>query len=320
MADGSPTPAPAAIPSVLTPDDADRIPWTHTTRRFRALGHDFAVRTTHAGLGRFLDEMYAGCAVRGKPHTRTHTWYSVVDGITDGPPHALYVDSERVAQSDRPAHVLNYLTWHVNQQVIQRSGDYVLLHAAAAARDGVGVVLPATMEAGKTTLVAGLLLAGFAYLTDEAAAIDPATLDVVPYPKPLSVDVGSRQVLARLEPSVDPSTAPYLADQWQVPPQRVRPDVVSDPVPASVVVFPRYEAGTRTSLEPIGRAQALPALVQQTFRFHRRGRHNFEVLGRVARQSRCFDLTVGDLDEACDLLGRLVDEEVAVQAAAGGEG
>ena len=44
------------------------------------------------------------------------------------------------------------------------------------------------MESGKTTLTAGLVRAGFDYLSDEAVAFDWDTLDIVPYAKPLSID------------------------------------------------------------------------------------------------------------------------------------
>ena len=47
------------------------------------------------------------------------------------------------------------------------------------------------MESGKTTLVAGLVLAGLRYLTDEAVAIRPADGGITPFPKALSVDHGS---------------------------------------------------------------------------------------------------------------------------------
>jgi hypothetical protein len=306
---------PSDAPQRLTPGDIAGTRWAHRTPRLRALGHDFVIATTNSGLGRYLDEMYAACVDERSDAT---TVYALVDGIPGQRPFALYVDGRLLVQSGDAAFVLSHLTWHVNQQVIHRTDDHVLLHAAAAARDGVSVMLPAAMDQGKTTLVAGLLLAGFDYLTDEAVAIDPATLDLLPYPKPLSIDEGSQQVLAELEPRTGRSVATYLAGQWHVGPQRIRTGGLSGRVAPSFVVFPRYVAGSRTRLEPLARAEAVPALMRQTFRLHRHGRRNFEVLTRVAARTRCFRLLVGDLDEACIRLARLVDDEVDARAPAGG--
>ena len=47
----------------------------------------------------------------------------------------------------------------------------------------LAVALPGHMEAGKTTLTAGLVRAGLGYLTDEALAFDRETLLVLPIPE-----------------------------------------------------------------------------------------------------------------------------------------
>jgi hypothetical protein len=300
----STAPAPAdVLPSPLDRVDLDVLPWAHTSRTFQAGRHRFTVRSTHAGIGRFVDEVYGACAV---PEGGAATCYSIVDGLPGGWPHALYVDGRRATQVVEPARILDHLTWHVNRQVIATRGDHLLIHAAAASLDGIGVVFPAAMEAGKTTLVAGLVQRGFSYLTDEAAAIDPIALEVHPYPKPLSIDPGSWSVLADLEPPVDEATAPYLATQWQVGPEAIRPGATSGPVPAPLVVFPRYEPDATTRLEPLRRSEALVAMLGQTFRFHDDGPRALEVLGRFLERADCYRLVNGDLDEACQAVIGLV--------------
>jgi hypothetical protein len=290
-------------PDVRTSAAGSQDVWAYVTRRFRTLEYDFAVRSSHAGIGRFIDEMYSPSAIPGQPAV----WYSIRHDLTGRTPHALYVDRECLTRSARPARVMAYLTWHVNRCVIDTGSRFVLLHAAAAARDGVAVLLPAAMEAGKTTLVAGLVRRGFQYLTDEAAAIEPDSLEIEPFPKPLSIDPGSWSVLPELRPVVESSTAAYLEEQWQVTPKVMRPDAISPRVPVDLVVFPRYDAGSATVLEPVSRSEALVSMMQQTFHFHRDGRRNLEVLGRLVGASSCWRLVASDLDEACDAIGRLAD-------------
>ena len=279
--------------------------WSHVTRTFQALAHPFAVRSTHVGIGRFVEEIYEPFGVADEGPV---TWYSITNGPCGTGPHALDVNEDRVVEGAKASRVLDYLTWHVNRAAIRSSNDRVLVHAAAAALDGVGVLMPAEMEAGKTTLVAGLVRTGFQYLTDEAAVIDPASLQLHPYPKPLSVDPGSWSVLADLQPKVDGSTAVYLDEQWQVSPTRIRPTAVSGPVDAGLVVFPRYKPGAGTDIEPLPRSKAILTLLEQTFLFHSAGRRNLEVLARFLEGVRCYRLVSGDLDDACRTVAKLASE------------
>jgi hypothetical protein len=87
----------------------------------------------------------------------------------------------------------------------------------------MGLVFAGVMEAGKTTLVAGLVRAGFGYLTDEAGAIERETLLIQPYPKPLSLEPGSWPLFPELEPQADLATDEYKAYEWQVPTAAIRP-------------------------------------------------------------------------------------------------
>ena len=289
--------------TVIGVDGRSGMTWEHVTPTFRALNYRFAVRSRHEGIGRFIEEMYGSF---GAADERPATWYSIVDGSPSPGSYALEVDERRVVEGVNASRVLGYLTWHVNREAIRSGHDRVLVHAAAAELDGVGVLLPAEMDAGKTTLVAGLVKAGFGYLTDEAAVIDPVSLRLHPYPKPLSIDPGSWPVLADLTPRVDGSTAPYLKEQWQVPATRIRPTAVSGPVDVALVIFPRYMPETGTEVRPLRGSQAMLRLLEQTFGFHVLGRRNLEVLGRLVEGVACYRLESGDLDGACQAVADLV--------------
>jgi hypothetical protein len=293
-----------AAPTSLSAAELAEVRWAYRTGRFAVPGHAFAVRSTSPGVGRYLDHAWSACARPGD----AGMWYSIVEGIGGPWPYTLYAGSELAVQTASPARVLAHLSWRVNQRVIHGPGDHVVVHAAAAARDGVGVLLPAGTEAGKSTLVAGLVRAGFDYLSDEAVGVEPDTLDLVPYPKPLSLDTGSWSVLPKLRPDVDEATRPYLAEQWQVPPRAIRRGVRIGSVAAGVVILPRYEAGAVTRLDPVGRAEALLDVLQQTFRLAQRGSYSLEVLARLLRRARCYRLTVGDLDVACSEVTRAVSQ------------
>jgi hypothetical protein len=167
------------------------------------------------------------------------------------------------------------------------------------------MLLPAPQESGKTTTVSGLVRAGFGYLTDEAAAIEPDTLRIRPFAKALSIDRGSWEVL----PELRPAHADVVTGQWQVPASRLRSGAVAAPTRPGLVVTPRYRAGSTTALTRITRADMLVVLADATFAFHANPGRNLEVLGRVVTDCACFRLTIGDLGHAVDLLLGLSDQQ-----------
>jgi hypothetical protein len=185
------------------------------------------------------------------------------------------------------------------------------VEVARARREGRGrarqraILFPAPMEAGKSTLAAALLRTGYRYVTDEAVALDPSTLEVQPYPRPINVDRGSWALLRDLRPVIPTGVEPYCAEQWHISPLDVRPGAVARPSRPHVLVFPQYEADKRTHTRPMGPARALYELVGCAFNLDRLGAQGFGALARLAASTRPFRLTVGDLGRACAAVDRI---------------
>lgn len=275
------------------------LPWRYTTRTFAALSWRFCVRVSNPTLGALIDDVLSGLVTSARPD---HV-YSLIDCASgSGRRGVLYVGDRRVKWTREEPMLLETLLWHVNQSVIATSDAWVLLHAAAVEQAGRAVILSAPMESGKTTTAAGLVGAGMRYLTDEAVALDPATLEITPFAKPLSVDRGSWDVLSELRPEVAPSISGYLRRQWPVPALRINglePTVGAVP---ALVVLPRYQRGGPTRLTPVSRAQTLKALLDQSFTFARHPRRDFASCAALVARVSCYQLTIGDLDEAVELI------------------
>jgi hypothetical protein len=234
--------------------------WTHEAGPFECFGQRWMVRTTDEELAAFLEEAYATLRVRddGRPLTV----HSLLPPGIDGQGIVTRGDGDVIMTSPAPSALLGSLIWAINRQVIEGASGRAVLHAAAAARGESVVLLPAPMESGKTTLVMGLLDRGLSYLTDEAAAL--TGLEVEGFPKPLSIDPGSWEVLAHHRPSsASPRLSGFLQHQWQVPPQHVGP--VQRRGTVTLVVFPRWQPGARLALEWLRPAEALQELLGCTF-------------------------------------------------------
>lgn len=93
--------------------------------------------------------------------------------------------------------VATYLTlWAIE---IQRSSMWLFHAVGLADRQGRTVALAAPSHTGKTTLALAAAK-GHGYVTDETCAVLPDSLEVVPYPKPLSVIVRPGEPKRQLGP------------------------------------------------------------------------------------------------------------------------
>lgn len=265
--------------------------WAYVAGPFEVWNHRFAIRADSEELGRYLGDLWAACRADVEPRTTY--------GLDRE--HRLYADGEVLGQPGNPSIALRDLVRRINADVIAAAGDLVVVHAAGAVRDGAGVLLPGGQESGKTTLVAGLVRDGWDYLSDEAVAIDPETHELLPYPKPLSVDPGSWDVLADLKPPVAEPGESYRSIQWQVAPHCIgrSHDRASS---ARLLVAVRYAPDEATWLEPVSRARALLHMADSCFTLRQQGRHAMQTLKSLADTCPGFALRFRDLDCARRLL------------------
>lgn len=267
----------------------------HESGPYQAVGWRFAVRCSHGATGDALAHALSSLRTDG---ATTAACYELTTSGGPGAPGRLVLGDEEIAVSPSDAVLYATLLWHVNRGVVEHSADHVLLHASAAERDGAAVVMSAPTESGKTTLVAGLVQAGLRYLTDETVAIRPEDGTITPYPKALSVDEGSWEILAHLRPDLRPDMAHLLGAQWQVPPETVRPDAVGSRAVPQILVLPRYVRGAATVLTPVTRAAALFEVLGQVFEPDRARGRDLRVLAEVVRGCETYRLVTGSLDEA----------------------
>lgn len=283
------------------------IDWAWRSGPCAALDHVFDLSVEDPSLCAGLARLIAPFRARGGELGEI-SHYEVRCVPEEQLPVTLYVDGERLCSGRTATDLSSRLTWHINRSVISRSSShYVLLHAAAGTIAGLTVILPADMESGKTTTVAGLLRDGFDYVTDEAVAIDPVTGWVTPFPKLLSLDQGSWPLFPDCLPH--PALPPGV--QWYLSPQDLGATAAPGPVaPPRLVVFPRFVAGARTEVVPVSRAEALQTLARMTFDFPDHAGRNLHVLAAIAAAATVAQLVIGSLDDAVSAVEGLVSQRI----------
>lgn len=276
------------------------------SRPFDALGRPFAVISDDHRIVDHVSALYAGLAdAASVPDAHV---YSITRAATGDDGYDLDVGDEHLSTHVDPSVLVTTLVHDVNRRAIDATG-LLAAHAGGVVGTEGAVVLPAHMEAGKTTLTAGLVRAGYGYLSDEAVAFDFDTLDIAAYAKPLSLDPGSWHLFPELEPQspFDRDDAHGTApEQWQVAPDAIRPGAAVASARARYVVFPHYEAGVATTLVPVSRGEGVVELAKNTFHFRRHGRRGLDALARLVPELDCYRLAVGDLDAAVATVTELV--------------
>ena len=294
---GRPTVDPQPLVPIVNPPSVPLAPGEdslYETGRFRALDHDFAIRTDNTRLAAYFDRSLRSFAVGGSPAR----WYSVVAGHEESERYRIYLDGEGLYAARDADAAVRYVLWHVNYQVIVGASSHLLIHASAATIGCQAIVMPGNPNAGKTTLVAGLVLDGLKLLTDELAALNLATGFIDPYPRPLNIGQGSWEALAALRPADRDDEDPLPELFWTVDPSSIGPDAVAAPAPLRWVIEPRFKPGSPTRLEPLSRPEAVELLHHHLFNRHRFGGAGIRALVTAVSEARCCRLINGDLDSA----------------------
>lgn len=287
-------------PPEARPDDLDDLPWVFAGPVRRAAHARFSVRSTHPALGSHIDHLLE--AFPPVDGDGSATRYSVVHGVGGWPQWlAVYAGHRRISNCSVASVALTHLLGHLNRRVVAAAHPCAAtLHAAACAHDGRAVVISGPTESGKSTLAAGLALAGFEYLTDEVVIVDPNTFEITPYPKPLNIDPGSWPVLAELRPDAPPALPDIAETQWHVDPRLLPGGVAMESRPVGAFVRCRYVAGGRPRLQRMPAAAMVAALIRDGFRPRTGVPAQLRALGSIARNVPNFQLEFASLDQAVD--------------------
>jgi HprK-related kinase A len=206
--------------------------------------------------------------------------------------------------------------WCQNWCIETQAHRFLIFHAAIVERHGVAMMLSAPPGAGKSTLTAGLIGSGWRLLSDELTLIDPATGLAAALARPVGLKNQSIEVIRDFLP--DAVIGPKAFDQTKGTIAHLRPPAASvermdEPVLPRLVVFPRFQQGSPTRLEPYPRPDALLRLADSAFNYCEHGAPGFETLAALIEGCGCFEFTYSRLDEALAAFEALAAESSPLQ-------
>lgn len=269
------------------------------TGTFSCLDFRFSLHASAPGLRSLLADLYAPFRSVAAPTVDFEVDQRLEGGSTV---YEVRADDAAVRTTTDPSMALAHLVWEINSAVIRASaeGPLLLLHAAAAERDGKAVLLPAPSGSGKSTLVTGLIANGLSYLTDDVVPFDPTQGSVRPYPKPISLSRWLWPLFSQLK-ALPFGWNPFLGAEGYLSASSFGADIGIASVPRLVVV-PNHSEHARTHLSPLARPEALQLVAQQSFNLARFGATGLETLSALIQGCECFRLDYSDLHAAVDLV------------------
>lgn len=178
--------------------------------------------------------------------------------------------------------VLKALEWQVSLFVAQRAQDRIFVHAGVVEWKGKALLVPGRSFSGKSTLVAELVRAGCAYLSDEYAILDSkGTCHAHP-----------RRLALRVAGIIEKRSAEELGGRTRC-----------EPLPVGCVVVTHYRDGASWEPARLSHGEAVLALLENTVVARTRTRETLSVLQASTASAEALGGVRGD---AADLVKMLL--------------
>ena len=236
-------------------------------------------------------------------------------------PQAIFeCDDGRPFEPFPSAAALPLFEWSANWLIGQRLNHLLLLHAGAAEKDGLALLMPALPGSGKSTLTAALSLRGWRLLSDEFGAYDTTADRFHAVLKPVALKNESIEVIRQFSP--DASIGPKFPKtrKGTVAHLAAEPDAVArrhEAARPGAFVLPRWQAGSSTRLEPLPPESLFGALAFNAFNYKLLGIVGFDAVVGLTRRCPAWQLVYSDLADAIAAIDEIWPGVVAGHQSAG---
>lgn len=181
--------------------------------------------------------------------------------------------------------IVQRLLHDISTVLATRTTTNLLFHAAAIAKNGMGVILPGATGSGKSTFAAWHALHGYDFLTDELVAVSPDGASMWGFVRPIRLRTGSGFLLPYLSQK---TKSEQLFDQLEdgavlVNPESLGAANITYKAKPSLIVFPQFATEPQVTVKTLSVGETVFRLMQ--LMLNGRGRVN-DVLPPIAAIAR----------------------------------
>lgn len=196
--------------------------------------------------------------------------------------------------------VVYFLEKFITIELQKLRKDLYFVHSSALERENGVIMIVADAGTGKSTTSWALLQHGFQYLSDELAPIDPARLEVHPYPHALCLKSSPPG------PYPLPDTAVHTERTIHIPITGLPASIIRQPTPLRALIFLQRDTNVSTpSFSEISPAEAGARLYANTLNALAHPGKGLDVAITIASSVPAFTLHAGELHATCELISNL---------------
>jgi hypothetical protein len=183
--------------------------------------------------------------------------------------------------------------------------DLALVHAGVVVRDGRALLIAGPSGRGKSTLTAALVKHGFAYFSDELAALTNEGT-VLRYPTPLRLRDGALARLGDLAPELErwPASVSGWGERLHLVSPQPAAVETAETARVGMVVFPTVPDDVEPSLLDLPPGTAAFRIMAEMLNFAACSRMGLDLAIEVARAASCHELVHGDVWRTVEAIER----------------
>ncbi len=286
----------------MSPSSTTRFSYSH---KVCFADRSISIQTDQLDGKRLIDHIFADIANDPLPAahcrftvSRSGSLWRLQQCLLDGGQEAEQPDADRhgreneavtLYKGDSLGDLSSILVGEVIYHLTDRCDSGLVLHAAAVARDGVCVALPAASGSGKTTLCAWLVSQGWHYLTDELIHIPLDAMGINCFTRPFNFKKPAYSLIESefgLRTDADYAMTGSFASLIAHRQLRAWAPV---PLPELThLVFPRYDASHSGVLTELSSARAGLALMECLVNARNLPQHGFDEVSRIVRNLKSY--------------------------------
>jgi hypothetical protein len=223
---------------------------------------------------------------------------------------SLYLSYGRIHVGRSDDEMAGTLIALIRDWTTQLANEFIRLRAGAVTVADGAILLPSLPEPHLAGLVASFVKHGAGYIGDELLNLDPVLRTVSGLGLPIGLDGSDLQhfpELGRVRPGGRRRPPPEQS-RGATPRHPVSPEELgssqAEPAPAAWIVFPDFEDGASTVLEPFGGAAAVMRFSQAVLNLDAWEDRALLLVRDLLESAAVSRLVVGSFDDAASLLMR----------------
>lgn len=201
--------------------------------------------------------------------------------------------------------------WGLNWCIATSVHQYLIIHAAVVEKNGKALIFSGHPGAGKSTLCAALVSAGWRLLSDEMAVINLSTKKIIPIVRPISLKNHSIDIIKNMMPEAIFGYSFFDTAKGTV--AHLKPPKLSvlhatKEATAAWIVFPQFSPDQELfNLETMSKGQVVLKLAENSFNYNVLGGEGFSCVCDLVEQCDCYSFRYKNLNQALALFSDWAD-------------